>query len=122
MATWTFWQISETNDGPTCWRFSSQETEAEPIEAAGAADDVVEDSFLLDDGQLTFYGKDPYIANADRLNVESELYFIPSVLPGKWLLWMSIVVILLDDDVCSVGSDCGKGVDGHRLMVQCCQS
>jgi hypothetical protein len=31
---------------------------------------------------LTFYGKDPYVANAERLNVESELYFIPSVLPG----------------------------------------
>ena len=30
---------------------------------------------------------------------------------------MSIVVVLLDDGVCSVDSDCGKGVDGHRLIV-----
>ena len=30
---------------------------------------------------------------------------------------MMIVVILLDDHVCSVDSDCGKGVDGLRPMV-----
>ena len=47
----------------------------------------------MDDGQLTFYGKDPYIANADRLNVESELYFIPSVLPGEW--WFLMVVMMV---------------------------
>lgn len=40
----------------------------------------VEEAFLLDDGQLTFYGKDPYISNAERLHVESELYFVPSLL------------------------------------------
>ena len=65
-----------------CAGCTFQEAELEPVEAAGAADDAIEESFLLDDGQLTFYGKDPYIANADRLNVESELYFIPSVLQG----------------------------------------
>ena len=62
---------------------SSTETGEEPVEAAGAADDVIEESFLLDDGQLTFYGKDPYIGNAERLNIESKLYFIPSVLSAN---------------------------------------
>ena len=42
-----------------------------------------EETFLLDDGQLTFYGKDPYIPQAERLRVESQLLFIPSVLPGQ---------------------------------------
>ncbi|XP_028396123.1 coiled-coil and C2 domain-containing protein 2A-like [Dendronephthya gigantea] len=57
------------------------EPETEPVEAA---DDVIEEeSFLLDDGQLTFHGKDPYMANAERLNAEAELYFVPSVLSAN---------------------------------------
>ena len=47
----------------------------------------------MDDGQLTFHGKDPYMANADRLNAEAELYFIPSVLSGKGDVVVVVVVV-----------------------------